>query len=105
MARFGLRGIWPTTVLARQFHTACGRALLAGLGAHAMRPLSAPGTGAFGLLLGVLGHAVGWPVVEGGSARVTEALVDQINAAGGSVHTGRWITDLGENPTQQSHIA
>ncbi len=98
MARFGLRGIWPMTVLARQVHTAHARALLAGLGAHAMRPLSAPGTGAFGLLLGVLAHTVGWPVVEGGSARITDALIDEIAACGGEIHTGQWIADLGELP-------
>jgi phytoene dehydrogenase-like protein len=104
MARFGLRGVWPITTLARQLYTAPARALLAGLGAHAMRPLSAPGTGAFGLLLGVLAHAVGWPVIEGGSARVTEALIDQITAAGGAVHTGRWIADLGELPPSKATL-
>ncbi len=101
MARFGLRGLWPVTVLARRFQDAPARALLAGLGAHSMRPLSAPGTGAFGLLLGLLAHAVGWPVVEGGSARVIDSLVDEITAAGGEIHTGRWIGDLRELPQAQ----
>jgi phytoene dehydrogenase-like protein len=98
MTRFGLRGLWPITALARAFHSAPARALLAGLGAHSMQPLNAPGTGAFGLLLGVLAHAVGWPVVEGGSARIVEALIDEIAAAGGEVRTGRWIGDLDELP-------
>ncbi len=78
MARFGLLGLWPTTVLARRFKTDPGRALLAGLGAHSMRPLGAPGTGAFALLLGVLAHAVGWPVVEGGSMRIVNAMVAEL---------------------------
>jgi phytoene dehydrogenase-like protein len=98
MARFGLRGLWPVTALSRRFQTEAGRALFAGLGAHAVRPLSAPATGAFGLLLGVLAHAVGWPLVEGGSARVTDALIDGLTAAGGALHTGRWITDLDQLP-------
>jgi phytoene dehydrogenase-like protein len=98
MARFGLRGLWPASALARTFKTAEGRALLAGLGAHAMRPLSAPATGAFALLLGVLAHAVGWPVLEGGSARVVDALIGELAAAGGTVHTGSWIGDLKELP-------
>lgn len=104
MARFGLRGIWPMTALARQVRTAPARALLAGLGAHAMRPLSAPGTAAFGLLLGVLAHTVGWPVVEGGSASISDALIDEIAAAGGKVHTGRWIADLGELPPSKARL-
>ena len=98
MARFGLPGLLPIDKLAGRFRTAEARALLAGLGAHAMRPLSAPGTSAFALLLGVLAHAVGWPVVEGGSARIADALLDEISAAGGELHTGRWIADLGELP-------
>jgi phytoene dehydrogenase-like protein len=98
MARFGLRGLWPVTMLARRFDAPPARALLAGLGAHSMRPLSAPGTGAFALLLGVLAHAVGWPVVEGGSARITDAMVLELERLGGEVHTSRWIVDLEQLP-------
>jgi phytoene dehydrogenase-like protein len=98
MARFGLRGLWPVGLLARRFETEQARALLAGLGAHSMQPLDAPGTGAFALLLGVLAHAVGWPVVEGGSSRVADALAREIEAAGGQIHTGRFIETLEELP-------
>ncbi|HTA98015.1 MAG TPA: NAD(P)/FAD-dependent oxidoreductase [Solirubrobacteraceae bacterium] len=104
MARFGLLGLWPTTMLARRFKTAQGRALLAGLGAHSMRPLGAPGTGAFALLLGVLAHAVGWPVVEGGSVRIVDAMTAALENLGGQVHSGRWITDLQELPRAQSTL-
>lgn len=98
MARFGLKGLWPVGMLARRLRTPEARALLAGLGAHSMRPLSAPGTGAFALLLGVLAHAVGWPVVEGGSARIADVMVAEIEAAGGAVHTGQWVKGLDELP-------
>jgi len=98
MARFGLRGLWPVGILARRFEGEQARALLAGLGAHSMRPLNAPGTGAFALLLGMLAHYVGWPVVEGGSSRIVDALVGEIQAAGGQIHTGRFIKGLDELP-------
>jgi phytoene dehydrogenase-like protein len=101
MARFGLLGLWPMTALAPQLRTAPARALLAGLAAHAMRPLSAPGTGAFALLFGVLAHAVGWPIVEGGSARIIDALIEDLAARGCELHTGRWITDLRELPSDR----
>ncbi|HTB49877.1 MAG TPA: NAD(P)/FAD-dependent oxidoreductase [Solirubrobacteraceae bacterium] len=104
MARFGLLGLWPTTVLARRFKTDRGRALLAGLGAHSMRPLGAPGTGAFALLLGVLAHAVGWPVVEGGSVRIVDAMVAELESLGGQMHNGRWIADLEELPRARSTL-
>ncbi len=98
MARFGLRGLLPVGILARRFEGEQARALLAGLGAHSMRPLNAPGTGAFALLLGMLAHYVGWPVVEGGSSRIVDALVGEIQAAGGQIHTGRFIKGLDELP-------
>ena len=93
------------TVLARQFHTAQARALLAGLGAHAMRPLSAPGTGAFALLLGVLAHTVGWPVVEGGSARIIDALIDEIAACRGRGPHRALDRRPGGASAQQGHAA
>jgi phytoene dehydrogenase-like protein len=98
LARFGLRGLWPMTALARGFGGTPARALLAGLGAHAIRPLSAPGTGAYGLLLGLLAHSVGWPIIEGGSGAITAALIDDLAARNGELHTGHWITDLRELP-------
>ncbi len=101
MAGFGLRGLWPATVLARGFHTREARAMLAGLAAHSMRPLSAPGTSAFALLLGMLAHTVGWPVVQGGSARITEALMAEITDAGGTLHTGHWVSTLDELPASR----
>jgi phytoene dehydrogenase-like protein len=98
MTRFGALGLWPATMLAKRLRTREAQALLSGLAAHSMRPLSSPGTGAFALLLGVLAHAVGWPVVQGGSARIVDALIAEIEASGGSVHTGRWVEDLSELP-------
>jgi phytoene dehydrogenase-like protein len=96
LARFGLRGLWPASMLAKLFRTERAKALLAGLAAHSMQPLSAAGTGAFALMLGMLGHTVGWPLVQGGSARIVDALTSAIAANGGRVHTGRWIGDLRE---------
>src|SRR5262249_50004152 len=61
-------------------------------------PLSAPGTGAFGLVFGLLAHAVGWPIIEGGSGRITAALIDDLLACGGELQTGHWVSDLGELP-------
>ncbi len=98
MARFGRDGVLPGSVLARRFHTEEARALVAGLAAHAMLPLSAPLTGGFGLVLAMTAHWVGWPIVEGGSARIIDALVDELISLGGRVETGRWVTSLDSLP-------
>jgi phytoene dehydrogenase-like protein len=102
MARFGLGGLLPASLLARRFRTQEGRALLAGVAAHSMLPLSAPVTGAFGLVLMMTAHAVGWPVVEGGSARLTDALVAELASSGGTLETGRWVGSLDSLPSARA---
>ena len=73
LARFGLAAILPATVLARlNFRQAPARALLAGVSAHSMLPLERPVSAAFGLVLAMLAHAVGWPLARGGSQRVAD---------------------------------
>jgi phytoene dehydrogenase-like protein len=98
LARFGLPGLLPAARLVRRFETEEARALLAGTAAHSMTRLSAPLTSAFGLILALTAHAVGWPVVEGGSSGITEAMVGELERLGGTVTTGRWINSLSELP-------
>jgi phytoene dehydrogenase-like protein len=98
VARFGLQGARSVQHLAARFTTDEAQALVAGVGAHGMQPLSAPMTGGFALLLTVLAHAVGWPVVEGGSARIVDALVGELESLGSRIVTGRWVRTLGELP-------
>jgi phytoene dehydrogenase-like protein len=104
LARFGLPGLAPANVLARGVRTVEARALLAGLAAHSMQPLDSPGTGAFALLLAILAHAVGWPVVEGGSARITDSLIAELEGSGGVLRTGSWVADLGRLPPARATL-
>jgi phytoene dehydrogenase-like protein len=97
-ARFAAEAVLPATVLARRLRTEEGRALLAGLAAHSMLPLSAPVSGGFGLFLGLLAHTTGWPVVAGGSARLVGAMTAELAALGGRVETGRWVRRLEDLP-------
>jgi phytoene dehydrogenase-like protein len=71
----------------RTFYTERGRAFFAGHAAHSTLPLERRPSGAFGLMLTVLGHVSGWPVVRGGSQRLADALADRLRALGGSIHT------------------
>ena len=97
--RFALQGLMPARRLAERFTTEKARALLAGASAHAMLPLTAPLSGAFGLLMTTTAHSVGWPVVEGGSARIVDGMIADLEALGGRVQTGRWICSLDDLPT------
>jgi phytoene dehydrogenase-like protein len=103
-ARFGIEGLLPATVLARRLHTPEGRALLAGMAGHSLRPLSAPLTGAFGLTMMLLAHTTGWPVIEGGSARLIDAMTAELGELGGKVTTGTWIGRLSDLPPAQAVV-
>jgi phytoene dehydrogenase-like protein len=99
MARFGLYALRPCTMLANQlFKTKEAKALFAGLSAHAILPLTAPATAAFGLVLGLLGHAVGWPIPKGGSQAIANALADFLKSLGGEIYTSHEIKSLAELP-------
>ena len=98
MARYGLPGLLPASVLARRFRGDEAKVLVAGTAAHAMLPLTAPLTSAFGTLFLMTAHTVGWPVVEGGSARIIDALVGELTSLGGQVETGRWVESLDSLP-------
>lgn len=96
MARFGALALLPATLVARALRGAAARALFAGNAAHSFLALEAPGTAAFGLLLGAAGHAVGWPIARGGSQRFADALAAYFRSLGGVVETGAPLTNLDE---------
>ncbi|MGP7960169.1 phytoene desaturase family protein [Sanguibacter sp. A247] len=73
-------------------------ALLAGVAAHAMAPLSSPAATGTGLLLGALAHAGGWPVPVGGSRAIVDALLTDLRAHGVEVETGRRVRSWGDLP-------
>ena len=99
MAQFGLRAIWPAQMLAKTiFRSKRARGLFAGLAAHAVMPLTWPATSAFGLMLGVLAHVVGWPLPRGGSQRIAGALAAFLTDLGGEIITGQQVTSLAELP-------
>jgi phytoene dehydrogenase-like protein len=98
MMRFGTLGIRPAQMLASRFKTTEARAAFGGCAAHAIQPLNYPLTGGFGLVMTILAHSVGWPVVEGGSAGITSALVAELERHGGQVQTGHWIKSLADLP-------
>ncbi len=98
VGRFGLEGLQPAAWLARRFSTDEARAIFAGASAHACLPLTSPLTGAYGMMFTMIAHSVGWPLVEGGSARLIEALVAELQALGGQVITGQWVSRLADLP-------
>ncbi|QKG58515.1 NAD(P)/FAD-dependent oxidoreductase [Hymenobacter sp. BRD128] len=98
LARFGLSALLPATVLARRFQGDKAQGLLAGMAAHAIQPLSNVATGAFGLVLLLTAHSQGWPLAQGGSQAIADALVAHFRALGGHVETGTYVRSLAQLP-------
>ncbi|MGH2543404.1 MAG: phytoene desaturase family protein, partial [Ardenticatenaceae bacterium] len=99
MARFGLWALWPAQLLARfRFRGKLARGLFAGLAAHAIQPLGRPPTAAFGLMLAMLGHAVGWPLPRGGAQSIAKGLACYLTSLGGEIVTGHFVESLAELP-------
>ena len=99
VARFGSSAMRSVEHLAlKGFSQRPGKALLAGLGAHSFLPLTAPGSAAFAIVLGILGHGVGWPIPRGGAQAITEALCQHLRTLGGKIQTEVTITSLCELP-------
>jgi phytoene dehydrogenase-like protein len=105
LARFGIAAILPTTLLCRMaFRQPAARALLGGLSAHSILPLERPASAAFGLVLAMLGHAVGWPMPRGGAQRVSGALLGYLTSLGGHTRSGCPVASLADLPPSQATL-
>jgi phytoene dehydrogenase-like protein len=105
LARFGLPALLPATTLARlAFREPAARALFSGLAAHSMLRLGQPMSASFGLVLGLLAHAVGWPLARGGSGAVAAALEAEARSLGVEIVTGHRVEALADLPPARAVI-
>jgi len=99
LLRFGLRALRSARALAESlFSGEHARGFFAGLAAHAIMPLERLPSAAFGLILGILGHVVGWPLPRGGAQYISNALASYLQTLGGKIQTGVHISSLDELP-------
>lgn len=104
MARFAAAGLGSAARLARRFTGDEAKGLFAGVCAHAMLPLDQALTAAFGMFLTVTAHDGGWPVVQGGSDRLIDALAGALREAGATLHTDRLIGRLSDLPVARATL-
>src|SRR5438046_720890 len=103
LARFGMPAICPVTLLAKfLFKHEPARALFAGIAAHSFLPLEAPMSSAFGLVLAMAGHAVGWPMPRGGSQSISDALANYLRELGGHIEINRRVENLNDLPKSRA---
>jgi phytoene dehydrogenase-like protein len=104
LARYGLVGIRPATLVARRFHTEEPAALLSGMAGHSMLALQSPMTAGFGMFLGALAHHVGWPMAQGGSGSIATALAAIVEERGGKIECDNRVTSLRELPSARATL-
>jgi phytoene dehydrogenase-like protein len=99
LARFGLVALRSAVSVATRtiggHHLA---ALFAGSAAHSGLPIDARASAAYGMVLNLSGHAVGWPIVKGGAGAITSALASYLKELGGEVVTDWRVRSLAELP-------
>jgi phytoene dehydrogenase-like protein len=60
--------------------------------------LDRPPSAMFGLLLGTLGHAFGWPFPKGGSQKLADALASYLASLGGEIYTDAAVHSVEDVP-------
>jgi len=103
LVRFGIPALCPASSLAKiLFKHEPARALFAGIAAHSFLPLESIASSAFGLVLGMAGHAVGWPIPRGGSQAIANALASCLRELGGTIETNHRVENLSDLPKSRA---
>ncbi|HYW31594.1 MAG TPA: NAD(P)/FAD-dependent oxidoreductase [Gemmatimonas sp.] len=103
LSRFGALAVRSATHVARElFSGDRARAALAGVAAHSVLSLDAPGTAGYALGLATAAHAYGWPVIRGGSGALANAMIAYLHSIGGEVVTGVQVDSLDALPPSRA---
>ena len=92
----------PGNVVGKFIFGEPARGLFAGIAAHSFLPLEAPVSSAFALVLGLAGHAVGWPIPRGGSQQISNALAAYLRELGGKIEVNHRVENLRDLPKSRA---
>jgi phytoene dehydrogenase-like protein len=99
LLRFGVLAMQSGRGLAEgRFKGERAKGLFAGLVGHSMLPLEYWGSAAFGLVLAITGHCVGWPLARGGAQKLSEALAAYLRSLGGEIMCSTPVQKLDDLP-------
>lgn len=101
LARFGMKGLHSAKWLAGKFRTRDARALVAGMAAHSMQPLTNIATAAISFVFLATGHVRGWPIPRGGSVMIAEALAGYFVSLGGKIETRIEVRSMAQLPSSR----
>ncbi len=78
------------------------KALFAGLAAHSILPLDKMLTSSFGIIMAATAHSVGWPILQGGTSTLSNALASHYLSLGGEIITDCRVQSLDGLPKYRS---
>lgn len=105
LTKFGINAVQPAKFFAeRNFKGSRARALFMGLAGHSIMPLTKPLTSAIGIVLGILGHHIGWPMPKGGSQMIASSMASYLKSLGGEIITGFYVKDIDELPSAKVYL-
>ncbi|MCF0055319.1 NAD(P)/FAD-dependent oxidoreductase [Dyadobacter sp. CY356] len=102
LASFGLKALPPISWTANRFKTKQARGLWAGVAAHAVQPFNNIASSAIGLVMTSAAHIGGWPIVEGGSQSLANALASYFISLGGKIQTSLFVKSIDELPSSKA---
>ncbi len=99
LLQFGIQALQSNSFFTdSKFRGKYAKGFFSGLSAHSILPLDDIITASFGLVLGSLGHTVGWPFPEGGTESLAKALEKYFISLGGEVQTNFHVKSLNDIP-------
>jgi len=105
MSKFGWQAIKSASRLAqKRFESEGARALFAGHAAHSIMPLEKRLTAAFGIMLAVTAHAGGWPVAQGGSQAIADAMARYLMSLDGELIVNTPVEQLEDLPAAAAYF-
>jgi phytoene dehydrogenase-like protein len=105
LARFGWYGLLSAKgVVDRLFCEGRTKALFAGLATHSFLGLDESLSGAYGILLGIAAHAVGWPIPRRGAQSITNELCRYLLQFNVDVKTSIRIDSLAALPQYDAFL-
>src|SRR5262245_6054391 len=105
LMQFGLLAMRSAERLATQrFHHGRGRALFTGVAAYPNMPLDTSPPSAIGLLLTMLEHTGGWPILKADSQKLSDALAAYITSLGAKIVTVTPVNSLRLLPSSNAVI-
>jgi phytoene dehydrogenase-like protein len=103
LTRFCYHSLLPASTLIRKyFRSEQARGLFAGMAAHAVQPLDHWATSAAALVLMLMGHDKGWPMVKGGTGQLAGALASYFTSLGGRIETNFPVRSLEQLPSSRA---